>query len=77
VFTVSKGVLKAKMLAYFRRVEETGETLVVTDHRVPVLRVEPIRRRGSLVSLFADLQGKLRADDAELLAPETDDWEDA
>ncbi len=28
--TVSKGVLKAKMLAYFRRVEEKGEVLVVT-----------------------------------------------
>lgn len=39
MITVSKGVLKAKMLAYFRQVEETGETLVVTDHRKPVLRI--------------------------------------
>ncbi|MFT4589551.1 MAG: antitoxin (DNA-binding transcriptional repressor) of toxin-antitoxin stability system, partial [Limisphaerales bacterium] len=30
--TVSKGKLKAKMLEYFREVEATGETLVVTDH---------------------------------------------
>jgi len=77
VITVAKGVLKAKMLAYFRMVEETGETLVVTDHRRPVLKVEPIRVRKSLVSAFADLQGKLKADDEDLLSPTTDEWEEA
>jgi len=75
--TVSKGVLKAKMLAYFRMVEETGEPLVVTDRRKPVLKVEPIRSRESLVSAFADLQGKLTGSDEDLLAPTTDEWEDA
>lgn len=77
MITVSKGVLKAKMLAYFRQVEETGEPLIVTDHRKPVLKVEPIRPRLSLVEAFADMQGKLVADDAELMLPETDEWEDA
>lgn len=75
--TVSKGVLKAKMLAYFRQVEETGETLVVTDHRVPVLKIEPIRPRSSLVAAFADLQGTLVATDEALLAPTLGEWEDA
>ena len=75
MITVSKGVLKAKMLAYFRQVEETGETLVVTDHRKPVLRLEPIRNAQSLVSAFADLQGKLRAKDKDLIAAETQEWE--
>jgi len=77
MITVAKGVLKAKMLAYFRMVEETGETLVVTDHRKPVLKVVPIEVRESLVSAFADLQGKLRADEDDLLAPTTAEWEDA
>ncbi|MBT3374114.1 MAG: type II toxin-antitoxin system Phd/YefM family antitoxin [Lentisphaerae bacterium] len=76
MITVSKGVLKAKMLAYFRQVEETGEPLIVTDHRKPVLRVEPIRPRLSLTEAFADVKAKLVVDDTELLRPETDEWED-
>ena len=76
MITVSKGVLKAKMLAYFRQVEETGETLIVTSHRRPVLRIEPIRPHASLVEAFADLQGKLVANSADLLSPETEEWEE-
>ena len=76
MITVSKGVLKAKMLAYFRQVETTGEPLIVTDHRKPVLKVEPIRPRLSLVEAFADVQGKLIADADDLMTPETDEWEE-
>jgi antitoxin (DNA-binding transcriptional repressor) of toxin-antitoxin stability system len=75
--TVSKGVLKAKMLAYFRQVEKTGEPLVVTDHRVPVLKIVPIRRKTSLVSAFTDLQGSLKATEEALLEPTQDEWEQA
>ena len=39
---VSKGVLKAKMLEYFRRVDETGEELIVTNNNVPTLKITPI-----------------------------------
>ena len=39
---VSKGVLKLKMLEYFRRVEQTGEELIVTNNNVPALKVIPI-----------------------------------
>ncbi len=76
MITASKGVLKAKMLAYFRQVEETGETLVVTDRRKPVLKIEPIRQHQSLAAAFQDLQGSLIADDADLIAPTSDEWED-
>ncbi len=41
MITVSKGVLKAKMLEYFREVEKTKETLIVTDHHKPVLKITP------------------------------------
>ena len=75
--TVSKAELKAKMLAYFREVEDTGETLIVTSHRQPVLKIEPIRSTRSLVDAFADLQGRLKGEDSDLLAPETHEWEDA
>lgn len=41
VKTVSKGKLKAQMLAYFREVEATGEPLIVTEHGRAALEVRP------------------------------------
>lgn len=38
---VSKSEFKPKALAYLREVERTGETLIVTDHGRPVVRIEP------------------------------------
>ena len=73
--TVSKGVLKARMLEYFRRVEKTGEELIVTDHRVPVLKVVPLRPKQSVDDLFADVRGKFRCT-GDLLEPETAEWGD-
>lgn len=71
--TVSKSTLKAKMLEYFRKVEETGEELIVTDNNEPVLRVVPIRKRVSSAVLFADVRGKLVYHE-DPLAPTTDEW---
>ena len=56
--TVSKSALKAKMLESFRRVEETGSELIVTDNNEPVLRIVPIRRRVPTADLFADVRGR-------------------
>jgi prevent-host-death family protein len=77
MITVSKAVLKAKMLEYFRQVEQTGEPLIVTSHRKPVLKVEPIRERSGLLQALAALNGRLRGSTQAVLAPETDEWEDA
>lgn len=52
--TVSKGRLKAKMLEYFREVEATGETLVVTDHGREVLEVRPIKRISATEQVLAE-----------------------
>jgi prevent-host-death family protein len=73
--TVSKSELKARMLEYFRRVEKTGEELVVTSHGKPVARVVPYRQKVSVAELFKDLRGKVvyRAD---ILEPTTDEWSD-
>jgi antitoxin (DNA-binding transcriptional repressor) of toxin-antitoxin stability system len=38
---VSKSQFKAKALEFFRMVESSGETLVVTDHGEPKLEVRP------------------------------------
>jgi prevent-host-death family protein len=70
---VSKGVLKAKMLEYFRRVEQTGEELIVTSNNVPTLRVTPIRKGRSVEEAFSDLRGKKEIG-KEILNPEIDAW---
>jgi antitoxin (DNA-binding transcriptional repressor) of toxin-antitoxin stability system len=71
---VSKGVLKAKMLEYFRRVEQSGEELIVTSSNVPTLRVTAIRKGLPVEEVFSDLRGKARIGDKAML-PETAEWE--
>ena len=71
--TVSKGVLKAKMLEYFRQVEETGEELVVTDNGRPVVKVVPIRVKTSAAEAFGDVRGRVVYHE-EILAPTTAEW---
>jgi prevent-host-death family protein len=74
MITVAKNVLKAKMLEYFRRVEEEGEELIVTHNQVPVIRVVPLRKKQPIAELFADVRGKVKYH-ADLLEPESEDWE--
>ena len=71
--TISKSALKARMLEYFRRVEETGEELVVTDHNRPVIRITPIQARTPAAEMFSDVRGRVvyRGD---ILAPTTEEW---
>ncbi len=38
---VSKSQFKPRSLEYFRRIEQTGEELIITDHGRPVLKVVP------------------------------------
>jgi len=71
--TVSKSVLKAKMLEYFRKVEETGVELVVTDKNEPVLRIVPFEKRTPSADLFADVRGRVEYRE-DILAPTTDEW---
>jgi antitoxin (DNA-binding transcriptional repressor) of toxin-antitoxin stability system len=37
--TVSKSRFKPRALEYFRKIQETGEELILTDHGKPVLRI--------------------------------------
>jgi prevent-host-death family protein len=73
--TVSKSALKAKMLEYFRRVEETGVELIVTDHNEPVLRIVPIRKRIPAASLFSDVRGRVVYHE-DPLTPTSDEWQE-
>ena len=41
---VSKSQFKAKALEFFRQVEATGESVIITDHGVPTLEVKPFKQ---------------------------------
>jgi prevent-host-death family protein len=73
MMTVSKGTLKAKMLEYFRRVEETGEELVVTSNNRPVLRITPIRSAAITSDLFADVRDRVVYHE-DPVAPTSEEW---
>ena len=70
---VSKSALKARMLEYFRQVEQTGEELVVTDNNRPVLKVVPIRPRRTPAQLFGDVRGKVVYHE-DILTPTEGEW---
>jgi antitoxin (DNA-binding transcriptional repressor) of toxin-antitoxin stability system len=40
---VSKSEFKAKALEFFRQIEASGESVIVTDHGKPALEVRPYR----------------------------------
>ena len=69
---VSKGVLKAKMLEYFRNVEATGEELIVTSNKKPVLKIIPYNQGKSIDRLFSKYRNKIKYS-APLEEPETED----
>ncbi|HZL36966.1 MAG TPA: hypothetical protein VFC78_16725 [Tepidisphaeraceae bacterium] len=75
MITVSKNVLKAKMLEYFRRVEEEGEELIVTHNSVPVLKVSPLRKRRTVDEIFGHARGKIKYY-GDPMAPDTKEWGD-
>lgn len=57
--TVSKSHLKARMLEYFRAVEQTGEELIVTSDGRPVLKIVPFSASADVERVFADIRGAL------------------
>lgn len=59
MLTVSKSVLKSKMLGLFRQIQSTGEEIVVTDHNKPVLKITPIQNKQNVSDVFADIRGKV------------------
>jgi prevent-host-death family protein len=40
---ISKSEFKAKALEYFRQVESSGQSVIVTDHGKPTLEIRPYR----------------------------------
>ncbi|AKM38802.1 prevent-host-death protein [Burkholderia contaminans FFH2055] len=70
---VSKSEFKARALEYFRLVEASGESLIVTDHGKPTLEIRPYRAREA--QPLDILRGSVMRYDNPLDPIAEDDWE--
>lgn len=74
--TLSKSQLKAKMLEYFRKIEQTGEELIVTDNGKPVIKVSPFKKNKDIGEIFADAKGKMKYSE-DLTTSTISEWKDS
>jgi prevent-host-death family protein len=72
---ISKSTFKAKALEYFRQVEESGTSVIVTDHGTPAVEVRPFRK--SERNPFDVLRGSVVKYEQPLAPVAADDWEAA
>ncbi|HEF4770340.1 type II toxin-antitoxin system Phd/YefM family antitoxin [Burkholderia multivorans] len=70
---VSKSEFKARALEYFRLVEASGESLIVTDHGKPTLEIRPYRSNES--QPLDILRGSVMRYDNPIDPIAEDDWE--
>ena len=75
MITISKSKLKAKMLEYFRQIEQTGEEIIVTDNRKPVLKISPLSARRSPEEVFKLYRGKVKYFE-DILTDTSEEWEE-
>jgi len=71
---VAKNEVKARLLEYFRYIEETGEEIIVTDHGRPAVRICPIRAADRVEDAFAGYRGTVKIG-GNPTAPVDGDWE--
>lgn len=72
---VSKSEFKAKALEFFRQVEASGQSVIVTDHGKPALEVRPYR--GHERDPLDVLRGSVVRYDNPTAPVAVDDWEAA
>lgn len=70
---VSKSRFKARALEIFRRIERTGEPVIITDHGAPTLVIQRYTRTGK--SAQSRLKGSVVQFDDPLAPVAEDDWE--
>ncbi len=70
---VSKSECKAKALEFFRQVEHTGQSVIITDHGRPALEVRPCRSQ--VFRPLALLRGTVVRYDVSTVSIGENDWE--
>jgi antitoxin (DNA-binding transcriptional repressor) of toxin-antitoxin stability system len=71
--TVSKSQFKPRSLEYFRKIQQTGEELVITEHGRPVLKVVPFVE--DVEHYFVGLRNTVLKYDRPLDPVGTEEWE--
>ena len=71
--TISKSQFKARALEFFREVESTGETVIITDHGKPTLQLSRLQADGG--EALAQLRGSVLRYDRPADPVGEDDWE--
>jgi antitoxin (DNA-binding transcriptional repressor) of toxin-antitoxin stability system len=75
MLTISDAILEKNPMKYFRHIEQTGEDIVVTSNRKPILKIIPFKpEKQHPEEVFGDLRGRIKYYD-DVLKPETDEWE--
>ena len=72
---VSKSEFKAKALEFFRQIEASGQSVIVTDHGKPTLEIRPYR--GQERDPLDVLRGSVVRYDNPTAPVEDEDWEAA
>jgi antitoxin (DNA-binding transcriptional repressor) of toxin-antitoxin stability system len=72
---VSKSQFKPKSLEYFRMIEETGETLIITDRGRPVLKVSPYTNTADPDERLKILRNSVMQYDNPTEPAATEDWQ--
>ncbi len=49
---------------------------VLTSHRKPVLKIEPIGKKKTVRELFKEVEGSFKCADEDLMKPESEEWGD-
>ena len=75
MLTISKSELKARMLEYFRKIEQTGEDIIVTDNRKPVIKVSPLKSKMTPEEVFKEYRGKVHYFE-NIMTDTSDEWEE-
>lgn len=70
---VSKSEFKAKALEYFRKVEATGEPIIITDHGRPSLELRKVAEDQR--DPFEILRGSVLSYDRPFDPVDEDEWE--
>jgi prevent-host-death family protein len=72
--TVSKSEFKAKALEYFREVERTKKSVIITDHGKPKLKLVPFQEQ-SQEEILKSLRGSVHKYENPLEPVGENDWE--
>lgn len=71
--SISKSRFKPHALKYFRKIEETGQELIITDHGKPVIKIVPYRHEPQ--DVLEELRNSVEFYEDPLEPVAEDDWE--